>query len=436
MATKKVAEAAEVKGGLREFAKAVLKKFGRVNKDIVLDPNRRVDYISSGCVLFNAVSGGGFPRGRITELFGNESSGKTSLITAAAAGVQASGGVTILIDAEKAFVYSYARQFGLAASEDNFVVFQPDNVEEVGDIVDLLHSSGQKVDLLIFDSVDAMKPKAWIEGSLGENEKVGAHAKAIGRLVGGKVRHLANALNCAVVFINQMRTNINTSKYEFNVGTGAGFNQTETNTVTGGRALAYYASLRMKLEHGGAIQDETGNSLIDGSAQRVRIGNKIKFINVKNKLATPFFKATGRFLFSLPGQKACWDNDWDILEALEKRGRLSQASTSCTYHGTSAIGNDGVWKSSGCSKEASWKKLIGDPVLMEDARGLFRSFLEEGGLDSANMGEDITDADLNTPSRTDLKMSLGLVEDDDGVVRLDDGLRITDDGEIVGGLEV
>lgn len=431
MATRKAAESVEVKGGLSEFAKAVLKKFGKVNQDIVLDPDRRISYISSGCEMFDAVSGGGLPRGRITEIFGMESSGKTSLVTAAAAGVQAGGGVTILIDAEKAFSYSFARQFGLVPNSDSFVVFQPDNIEEVGDVVDMLEESGQRVDLLVFDSVDAMKPKAWIEGSLGENEKVGAHAKAIGRLVGGKVRHLSKKLNCAAVFINQMRVNINTSKYELNVGTGTGFNQTETHTVPGGYALRYYASLRMKLEHGGAIQDETGSSLIDGSAQRVRIGNWIKCINVKNKLATPFFKARARFFFPMPGQRAGWGNDWDILEVLSARGRLTQSSTSCVYHGTQEIGNDGVWKSSGCSKEASWKKLMADPILMGDARKLFHSYLNEGILESAQMGEDISEEELASPTGKDLTISLGLVEGEGGVMRKGNGLVITGDGEIV-----
>lgn len=349
----------------------VKKTFSRTNPDLVFDPMKKVSFTPSGSIVFDLVSGGGLPKGRITEIFGMEGSAKSSLLYGALAGVQKRGGVGILIDAENAWDPVFARNtFGLEHDGVGFAVFQPDNIEEIDALLEKI-SDLTKLDLIGFDSVDAMKPKGQVECSLADERRVGAHAQAMSRFV-AKIRIFAKEKNIPVVFINQMRTNIQTGRsVDQNVGTGAGFNVMEQYTVTGGMALRYYASLRMKLEYGGRIEDEMGINPITGSQDKIRIGNEIKVINVKNKVGTPFLKSNASFLFPMPGQKGGWSNDRDLLELLKKRGKIRQVSTKFVYNGLHIQ----EWSNIG-SKKASEQLFLSTPELKADAAALLDSLIQ------------------------------------------------------------
>lgn len=348
----------------------VKKTFSKTNPDLVFDPRKKVDFLPSGSIIFDSVAGGGFPKGRLIEIFGMEHSGKSSLLYAALAGVQKKGGVGILIDAENAWDPTFARNtFGLEHDGQHFAVFQPDNIEEIDALVQKL-ADLDNLDLLGFDSVDAMKPKAQVEGSLADERRVGAHAQAMSRFV-AKMRILAKEKNIPIVFINQMRTNITTGRaVDQNVGTGAGFNVMEQYTVTGGMALRFYASLRMKLEYGGRIEDETGVNQISGAPDKVRIGNEIKVINIKNKVGTPFLKSKASFLFPMNGQKGGWSNERDVMELLRKRGKIRQQATKFVYNGL----NIPEWSNVG-AKRISEQLFMSTPELIEDAYALLDSIL-------------------------------------------------------------
>ncbi|CAG0925134.1 unnamed protein product [Notodromas monacha] len=268
---------------LNAFAKSVISSMGKANPDIVLDPNKQVEFIPTGCLSFNLVAGGGLPRGRLTEVFGMEHSGKTALALSTHHEVGKAGGTSIHIDAEFAFDENHARQTYRLVQNDNFKVFQPACAEEAGQLLDLIIASGIKIDFISIDSVDALKPKDLIEGALDKEARVGAQAKKVGQIV-NKCRLYAMKTNTAILFLNQMRVNINTSKYEQNVGTGSGYNPMESHTVPGGYALRFYASLRMKLEYGGKIEIEAGENAISGEAEKQRTGQKVKIINIKNKV--------------------------------------------------------------------------------------------------------------------------------------------------------
>lgn len=348
----------------------VKKTFSKTNPDLVFDPCKKVEFLPSGSIVFDLVSGGGLPKGRLTEIFGMEHSGKSSLIYSALAQVQKNKGVGILIDAENAWDPVYAKKtFGLEHDGVHFAVFQPDNIEEIDALVEKL-ATLDKLDLLCFDSVDAMKPKAQVEGSLSEERRVGAHAQAMSRFV-AKMRILAKEKNIPIVFINQMRTNITTGRaVDQNVGTGAGFNVMEQYTVTGGMALRFYASLRMKLEYGGRIEDETGTNALTGQPDKVRIGNEIKIINIKNKVGTPFLKGLASFYFPMPGQKGGWSNERDVMEILRKRGKIRQQATKFVYNGLHIQ----EWSNVG-SKRASEQMFMSNAELMADARALLESII-------------------------------------------------------------
>ncbi|HSJ25120.1 MAG TPA: recombinase RecA [Longimicrobiales bacterium] len=222
-----------------------------------------VEAISTGAINLDAAIGiGGIPRGRITEIYGPESSGKTTLCLHVIANAQRAGGVAAFIDAEHALDIEYARKLGVDV--ENLLVSQPDTGEQALEIAELLIRSGA-VDVVVIDSVAALVPRAEIEGEMGDSH-VGLQA----RLMSQALRKLTGAVNrshTSVVFTNQIREKI-----------GVMFGSPET--TTGGRALKFYASLRLDIRRIGAIkegQDMTGNRT------RVKV--------VKNKLAPPFKQA-------------------------------------------------------------------------------------------------------------------------------------------------
>ena len=226
-------------------------------------PREPVLAIPTGAINLDAATGiGGVPRGRITEIYGPESSGKTTLTLHLAANVQRAGGVAAYVDAEHALDVDYARKLGVDV--EGLLVSQPDTGEQALEIVEILVRSGA-VDLVVIDSVAALVPKAEIEGDMGDSH-VGLQA----RLMSQALRKLAGAINrsrCAVVFINQLREKI-----------GVMFGNPET--TTGGKALKFYASLRLDIRRIGPVKDR---ETIVGSRVRVKV--------VKNKVAPPFKQA-------------------------------------------------------------------------------------------------------------------------------------------------
>jgi recombination protein RecA len=219
-----------------------------------------VEAISSGSLGLDVALGvGGYPRGRIIEIYGPESSGKTTLTLHAIAEAQKAGGIAAFVDAEHAFDRFYAENLGIDI--DNLIISQPDHGEQALEITDNLIRSGA-IDIVVIDSVAALTPKSEIEGEMGDS-KMGLHA----RLMSQALRKLTGTIsktNCTVIFINQLREKI-----------GVMFGNPET--TTGGNALKFYASVRLDIRRRTQIKD----------GDRV-IGNSTKVKVVKNKVAPPF----------------------------------------------------------------------------------------------------------------------------------------------------
>ena len=220
-----------------------------------------VDVIPSGSLgLDMALGVGGYPRGRVVEIYGPESSGKTTLTLHAIAEAQKAGGIAAFIDAEHAFDRFYAENLGIDI--DSLIISQPDNGEQALEIADNLVRSGA-IDLIVIDSVAALTPRGEIEGEMGDS-KMGLHA----RLMSQALRKLTGSIsktNCTMIFINQLREKI-----------GVMFGNPET--TTGGNALKFYASVRLDIRRSTQIKDS------DGSVR----GNKTRVKVVKNKVAPPF----------------------------------------------------------------------------------------------------------------------------------------------------
>ena len=225
------------------------------------DAHEEVEAISSGSLSLDAALGvGGYPRGRVIEIYGPESSGKTTLTLHAIAECQKSGGIAAFIDAEHAFDRYYAQSLGVDI--DELIVSQPDHGEQALEIADNLIRSGA-VDIVVIDSVAALTPKSEIEGEMGDS-KMGLHA----RLMSQALRKLTASISktqSTVIFINQLREKI-----------GVMFGNPET--TTGGNALKFYASVRLDIRRSTQIKDSQGG--INGNRTRVKV--------VKNKVAPPF----------------------------------------------------------------------------------------------------------------------------------------------------
>ncbi|MBL7803270.1 MAG: recombinase RecA [Saprospiraceae bacterium] len=251
-----------------------------------------VEVIPSGSLGLDLALGcGGYPKGRIIEIYGPESSGKTTLAIHAVAECQKKGGIAAIIDAEHAFDRFYAE--GLGVDVNNLLISQPDNGEQALEIAENLIRSGA-VDIVVVDSVAALVPRSEIEGEMGDS-KVGLQA----RLMSQAMRKLTAAIGrtgCCCIFINQLREKI-----------GVMFGNPET--TTGGNALKFYASVRLDIRRsGGGIKDKDGNV----------IGNQVKVKIVKNKLAPPFRIAEFEIVFgegiSKAGEIVDLGSQYDVIQ--------------------------------------------------------------------------------------------------------------------------
>ena len=311
----------------KDFGKGSIMKLGDQNVE-------DVEVIPTGSISLDIALGvGGYPKGRIIEIYGPESSGKTTLAIHAIAEAQKQGGIAAFIDAEHAFDRFYAAKLGVDVS--NLWIAQPDNGEQALQIADQLISSAA-VDIVVIDSVAALTPKAEIEGDMGDN-KVGLQARLMSQAL-RKLTATISKTNTTCIFINQLREKI-----------GIMFGNPET--TTGGNALKFYASVRLDIRKGSPIKD--GDTVI---------GNEVRVKVVKNKVAPPFRKAEFEITFGEGISKV-----GEILDLGVKYDIIQKSGSWFSYNGAKlAQGRDAT------------KALLKDnPELCEELETLVKQAISE-----------------------------------------------------------
>jgi recombination protein RecA len=296
--------------------------------------------ISTGSLGLDMALGiGGIPRGRVTEIYGPESSGKTTLTLHCIAEAQKAGGLAAFIDAEHAFDKSYAEKLGI--DTENLLISQPDNGEQALEIAEHLIRSGA-IDIIVIDSVAALVPKGELEGDMGDS-KMGLQA----RLMSQALRKLTGAINktgCACVFINQLRDKI-----------GVMFGNPET--TTGGNALKFYASVRLDIRRIGQIKEGADNVL----------GNRTKVKVVKNKVAPPFKVVEFDIMYGQGISKV-----GEIIDLGVEFDIIKKAGSWFSYEGNKL----------GQGRDAVKSLILDNPELMEE---LEKKIKEKAGLGAATL---------------------------------------------------
>jgi recombination protein RecA len=300
----------------KAYGKGTVMKMG----DLV---DATIETISSGSLGLDIALGvGGYPKGRVVEVYGPEASGKTTLTLHAIAECQKKGGIAVFIDAEHAFDRFYAKNLGVDV--ENLIISQPDNGEQALEITDNLIRSGA-IDIVIIDSVAALTPKSEIEGEMGDS-KMGLHA----RLMSQALRKLTSSIsktNCTVFFINQLRDKI-----------GVMFGSPET--TTGGNALKFYASIRVDIRRSTQIKNSDGGV----------IGNRTRVKIVKNKVAPPFRLAEFDIMYGKGISKV-----GEIVDLAVNSDIINKSGSWFSYEGTKL----------GQGREAVKAMLSDNPELME-----------------------------------------------------------------------
>ncbi len=310
----------------KQFGKGAIMRLGD-------EANMAIEHISSGSVSLDIALGiGGFPKGRIIEIYGPESSGKTTVALHAVAEVQKEGGTAAFIDAEHALDPVYASHLGVNIND--LLVSQPDTGEQALEIADALVRSGA-VDIIVVDSVAALVPKAEIEGEMGDSH-VGLHA----RLMSQALRKLAGAIaktNCIAIFINQLREKV-----------GVMFGNPEV--TTGGRALKFYSSVRLDVRR---IESLKSSGEVIGNRTRVKV--------VKNKVAPPFKEAEFDIMYGTGISRA-----GEVIDLGVKFGVVEKSGAWFSYGGERlGQGRDNV------------KELLkNDPALMEEIASIIMDTIE------------------------------------------------------------
>ena len=311
----------------KDFGKGTIMKLGD-------QPNWEVSTIPSGSIaLDHALGIGGYPRGRVIEIYGPESSGKTTLAIHAIAQAQKGGGIAAIIDAEHAFDRTYAKKLGV--NVDTLLISQPDNGEQALEIADSLIRSGA-IDIIVIDSVAALTPKAEIEGEMGDS-KMGLQARLMSQALRKLTANISKTNTCCI-FINQLRDKI-----------GVMFGNPET--TTGGNALKFYSTMRLDVRKTTQLKDGE-----DATGNRTRV--KV----VKNKMAPPFRKAEFDILFGEGISKI-----GEIIDLGVEFGIIKKSGSWFSY-GESKIGQ---------GRDAVKQMLLDNPELSEEIEAKIREAIKE-----------------------------------------------------------